>query len=86
MRRMRGADDQTRTIYDRHGEEGLKQHEAQKQGGGRNPHDLFSRFFGGGGGQDAQRGPGLITNLEVSLADMYTGRTVEVSIPARETS
>ena len=25
-----------------------------------------------------QRGPGLLTNLEVSLADMYMGRTVEV--------
>jgi DnaJ-related protein SCJ1 len=71
---------QTRKIYDRHGEEGLKQHEARKQGGGHQ--DPFSRFFGGGGGgQQEQRGPGMLTNLEVSLADMYTGRTVEVSNP-----
>lgn len=68
----------TRNIYDRHGEEGLKQHEARKQGGGQDP---FARFFGGGGGgQQEQRGPGMLTNLEVSLADMYTGRTVEVGI------
>jgi len=56
----------------------LKQHEARKQGGGQDP---FARFFGGGGGgQQEQRGPGMLTNLEVSLADMYTGRTVEVGI------
>jgi DnaJ-related protein SCJ1 len=71
-------DRQTRKIYDRHGEEGLKQHEARKQGGG-HPNDPFARFFGGGGQQQEQRGPGMLTNLEVSLADMYTGRTVEVS-------
>jgi DnaJ-related protein SCJ1 len=71
-------DRQTRKIYDRHGEEGLKQHEARKQGGGHS-NDPFARFFGGGGQQQEQRGPGMLTNLEVSLADMYTGRTVEVS-------
>jgi hypothetical protein len=32
----------------------------------------------GGGGQQENKGPGLITNLEVALADMYTGRTIEV--------
>ncbi|KAK8844597.1 hypothetical protein IAR55_006444 [Kwoniella newhampshirensis] len=75
------SETETRTIYDRHGEEGLKQHEAQKQGGG--PQDMFARFFGQGGGQQEQRGPGLLTNLEVSLADMYTGRTVEFQIPRK---
>lgn len=38
------TDDEKRRIYDRHGEKGLEQHEAQKQGGG-NP---FAQFFGGG--------------------------------------
>lgn len=33
------------------------------------------------GGNNVQKGPSMITNLEVSLADMYTGRTVEVSSP-----
>ncbi|WVF66346.1 hypothetical protein IAT40_001086 [Kwoniella sp. CBS 6097] len=73
------SDSETKGIYDRHGEEGLKQHEAKKQGGG---HDPFARFFGGGGQQE-QKGPGLLTNLEVSLADMYTGRTVEFQIPRK---
>jgi hypothetical protein len=27
-----------------------------------------------------QRGPGLLTNLEVDLADMYAGRTVEARL------
>jgi DnaJ-class molecular chaperone len=35
------------------------------------------------GGNDVQKGPSMITNLEVSLADMYTGRTVEVSLSSR---
>ncbi|KAI9633139.1 uncharacterized protein MKK02DRAFT_39117 [Dioszegia hungarica] len=73
------SDDERRKIYDRHGEEGLKQHEAQKQAGRNDP---FARFFGGGG-NEVQRGPGMITNLEVSLADMYTGRTVEFQIPRK---
>lgn len=75
------SDSEARGIYDRHGEEGLKQHEARKQGGG-NPNDLFARFFGGGGGGGGgeQRGPGMLTQLEVDLADMYTGRTAEVSL------
>ncbi|WVO13544.1 hypothetical protein L204_101165 [Cryptococcus depauperatus] len=73
------SDSETRSIYDRHGEQGLKQHEAQKAGGNQDP---FARFFGGGAPQE-QRGPGMITNLEVSLADMYTGRNVEFQIPRR---
>ncbi|ODN75494.1 hypothetical protein L202_06625 [Cryptococcus amylolentus CBS 6039] len=73
------SDSEKRSIYDKHGEEGLKQHEAQKAGGAQDP---FARFFGGGGVQE-QRGPGMITNLEVSLNDMYTGRTVEFQIPRR---
>ncbi|WVQ85189.1 hypothetical protein IAT38_007354 [Cryptococcus sp. DSM 104549] len=74
------SDSERRTIYDRHGEEGLKQHDAQKAGGNQDP---FARFFGGGGAREAQRGPGLLTNLEVSLGDMYTGRTVEFQIPRK---
>ncbi|WVR03272.1 hypothetical protein IAU60_000263 [Kwoniella sp. DSM 27419] len=72
------SDAEKRGIYDKRGEEGLKQHEAQKGA----PQDPFARFFGGGAPQE-QRGPGLITNLEVTLADMYTGRTVEFQIPRR---
>ncbi|WWC67101.1 uncharacterized protein I206_101008 [Kwoniella pini CBS 10737] len=73
------SDSEKRGIYDRHGQKGLEQHEAQKQAGSQDP---FARFFGGGAPQE-NRGPGLITNLEVSLADMYTGRTVEFQIPRK---
>ncbi len=39
---------QSRSVYDRYGHDGLKQHEAQKSGGGghHNPFDVFSQFFG----------------------------------------
>ncbi|KAL7422753.1 DnaJ-related protein scj1 [Cryptotrichosporon argae] len=76
------SDSETRAIYDRAGDEGLKRHEAQKQGSGGHPNDIFARFFGGGQQQE-HRGPSIMTNLEVSLADMYTGRTVEFAIPRR---
>lgn len=33
------------------------------------------------GAAQEQKGPGLITNVEVSLADLYTGRTLEVRSP-----
>ncbi|RXK42649.1 chaperone DnaJ [Tremella mesenterica] len=77
------SDTETRTIYDRHGDAGLKQHEAQKQGGGRNPHDVFAHFFGGGGPAQEQKGPSMLTNVEVNLADMYTGRNLEFQVPRK---
>jgi hypothetical protein len=40
--------------------------------------DTVIELIVGGGGQQENKGPGLITNLEVALADMYTGRTIEV--------
>lgn len=59
---------QKRAIYDRHGEEGLKQHE-----GGRNapdPFSMFSNFFGGGHHEQSRKGQTMLTEFEVSLADM----------------
>jgi DnaJ-related protein SCJ1 len=93
------SDEETRSIYDRYGAEGLKQHEAQKQGGGmhHNPFDMFSQFFGesfhidkravsdaplGGQRQQEKRGPSMLTQIEVDLADMYMGKHVEVSLLA----
>lgn len=37
-------DPEKRQIYDRHGEEGLKQHDAQGGGGGGGPQDIFSQY------------------------------------------
>lgn len=46
------SDEKKRKIYDRYGEEGLKQHESGGGGGGGgfDPSSIFRQFFGGGGG------------------------------------
>ncbi|KEP52262.1 chaperone protein DnaJ [Rhizoctonia solani 123E] len=74
------SDSEKRAIYDRHGEEGLKQHEA-----GRNapdPFNMFSNFFGGQQEQ-SRKGPTMLTEFEVSLADMYSGNHVGFRIKKR---
>ncbi|CAE6500288.1 unnamed protein product [Rhizoctonia solani] len=74
------SDSEKRAIYDRHGEEGLKQHEA-----GRNapdPFSMFSNFFGGHQEQ-SRKGPTMLTEFEVSLADMYSGNHVGFRIKKR---
>ncbi|KIP08208.1 hypothetical protein PHLGIDRAFT_127140 [Phlebiopsis gigantea 11061_1 CR5-6] len=74
------SDSTKRQIYDRHGEEGLKAHE----GGGQhhaNPFDMFQNFFGGGHpGQQTRRGPTSVSEMEVSLADMYTGSSIDFMV------
>lgn len=56
----------------------MKRHEERKAAGA---HDPFAQFFGGG--REAPRGPSVHLNLEVQLADMYAGRTVEFQMPRR---
>lgn len=73
-----------KSIYDKHGIEGLKGSEGG--GGGFNPFEMFEQMMGGGmgamfgmgGGDD--RVPDLRTGLRVSMADLYTGKTVEQEI------
>merc|ERR1711976_1097299 len=72
------SDKEKREIYDKHGEEGLKQ-----QGGFSDPFDSFSSFFGdfgfgfGGGGRNQEReipkGGDVVMNLDVTLEELYTG-------------
>ena len=72
------GDPEKRKIYDQHGEEGLKQHQAN---GGRqqNPFDIFSMFgFGGGGQNQEARTPDVTLPLQVTLKDLYLGRVTEV--------
>lgn len=82
------TDEDKKEIYDRHGEEGLKQHE-QRGGGGGGGHpmdDIFSQFgfnpFGnrGGGRQrdDQQRTPSIEMPLHLSLKQLYLGETIDV--------
>ena len=88
------SDSDKRSIYDRYGEEGLKQ---QGGGGGQrggDPFDIFNSFFGGGGGggfqfnfggggqQDQEpetpKGQDLVIDLECTLQDLYVGRSFKI--------
>lgn len=76
--------EETRQIYDRHGEEGLKQHEQRSNGGGGGGFDPFEQFFGFGGQgrqrrEEEQRTPNMDVPLELTLEQMYSGATFEVS-------
>ena len=53
-----------RELYDKHGEQGIKEGGAGGGGGGfHSPTDLFDMFFGGGGGGRGHRGPRRTKNL-----------------------
>ena len=83
------SDAEKRQIYDRHGEEGVKQHAAQggHGGGGFGGGDIFSQFFGhgfggfGGGPQEPEtpKGDSLVIDLDVSIRDLYLGRIIRVA-------
>ena len=84
------SDADKRNIYDKYGEEGLKQQGAG--GGGQrggDPFDIFSSFFGGGfgfgfggGGQEQEpetpKGENVVIDLECTLEDLYVGRVLDV--------
>lgn len=79
------SDKEKRQIYDRYGEEGLKQHAAsggRGGGGGVNINDIFSSFFGGGAAEEEEervaKGDDVIVELEASLEDLYMGGTLKV--------
>jgi DnaJ-class molecular chaperone len=73
------SDTEKRRIYDRDGEDGLKNNGQQQQGGFGN--DIFSRFFGGGRQRETDsRGPDITINLPVTLEDIYTGNMLEIGI------
>lgn len=78
------TNEEKKQIYDRHGEEGLKQHESrQGQGGGHGGFDdIFSHFgFGGGGGgrrQREQSTPNVNVPLRVTMKQLYLGDIIEV--------
>ncbi|XVF32867.1 hypothetical protein REPUB_Repub17cG0119800 [Reevesia pubescens] len=78
------SDSEKRGIYDRYGEEGLKQHAASggRGGGmGANIQDIFSQFFGGGPAEEEERivkGDDVIVELDATLEDLYMGGTLKV--------
>ncbi|QUC23365.1 uncharacterized protein UV8b_07606 [Ustilaginoidea virens] len=73
------SDAETRKIYDRHGHEAVKQH--KNGGGGHDPFDLFSKFFGGHGhfgrASGEPRGHNVEVKVGISLRDFYNGATSE---------
>lgn len=84
------SDEEKKTIYDRHGEEALKQHE-QRQGGpggggGGDPFgDIFSHFFGHGHGGGRSGGHGNVPRtddvnvpLRLDLSQLYKGATFDL--------
>lgn len=79
------TDEKKRQIYDKYGKEGLKE-------GGFQAHsaeDIFSQFFGGGGfssffGGGGNRGPkrteNIMHELQVTLEDLYKGKTSKLAV------
>ncbi|XP_031099382.1 dnaJ protein ERDJ3B [Ipomoea triloba] len=78
------SDSEKRNIYDRYGEEGLKQHTASGggRGAGMNIQDIFSSFFGGGSMEEEEekiaKGDDVIIDLDASLEDLYMGGSQKV--------
>ncbi|KAK2960920.1 putative Chaperone protein DnaJ [Blattamonas nauphoetae] len=75
-------DEKKRSIYDKHGEDGLK------EGGGMEFHDaggLFEElfgggFFGGGGRRGPRKADDVVHHLQMSLEDLYTGKTKKLAL------
>ncbi|CAI2174545.1 14426_t:CDS:2 [Funneliformis geosporum] len=77
------SDDEKRDIYDKYGEEGLKQR-SQGGSGFHNPFDIFASFFGTGHfghhQQSERQGPSITMEIEVELKELYLGAQVEVDV------
>ncbi|KAG0056685.1 DnaJ- protein scj1 [Gryganskiella cystojenkinii] len=77
------SDKDKKAIYDRYGEEGLKQQQGQGGGGFHDPFDIFAQFFGGGSRQhqhEERRGPEMRLELEVTLEELYVGKSIEIEV------
>lgn len=74
------SDSQKREVYDRYGEEGIK--EGGGGGGGmHNPMDIFNMFFGGGGTREREtKAKDTIHTLSVSLEQIYKGATRKMKL------
>lgn len=74
------SDEKKRDIYNKYGEEGLKNGDS---GGFHDPFDIFAQFsrgFGGFGRQEREKkGPEVTIPLEVELQDVFLGKVIEVN-------
>ncbi|KAJ1955979.1 DnaJ- protein scj1 [Linderina pennispora] len=81
------SDSEKREIYNRYGEEGLK-NQGAGNGGFHDPFDIFAQFFGGhvkfdrrgGGGRAKPRGPDVHIHVPVTLLELYAGAEIDVDI------
>lgn len=76
------SDREKRELYDRHGEDGLKE-------GGGHPHgmdDLLGGLFGGGGGRGGRgptgpkKGKPVMHPLKCTLEEIYAGKTTKIAV------
>uniref|UniRef100_A0A7S3VIA0 J domain-containing protein n=1 Tax=Dunaliella tertiolecta TaxID=3047 RepID=A0A7S3VIA0_DUNTE len=84
------VDPEQRKIYDRYGEEGVKEHAGQKASGRQPGGNIFDMFFGGGGfggfggfgmgdeEEEELKGHTINIDLYVTLKDLYIGRELKV--------
>lgn len=71
------SDPEKRKNYDQYGEKGLD----GAGGGGADPSDIFSAFFGGGRRQQGEPKPkDIVHELPVALDSFYNGKTVKLAI------
>jgi DnaJ family protein A protein 2 len=74
------SDEKKREIYDKYGEEGLK--EGGAGGGGMD--DILSQMFGMGGGRQRDQGPKKMKPfkhpLKVTLEDIYNGKKTKIAV------
>ncbi|RWW47610.1 hypothetical protein BHE74_00046383 [Ensete ventricosum] len=79
------SDSEKRKIYDRYGEEGLKQYAGGGgRGSGMNIQDIFNSFFGNGQNDEEEevtpKGDDVVVELDATLEDLYMGGTLKVII------
>jgi len=76
------SDAKKRDLYDKVGEQGLKEG-GGGEGGFSSPMDIFDMFFGGGGGRRGRKenkGKDVIHQLSVPLEDLYNGSTRKLAL------
>ncbi|KAL6765851.1 ER DnaJ-like protein 1 [Haematococcus lacustris] len=77
------SDSEKRSIYDRHGEEGLRQFAGQQSQEAQSGGSIFDFFFGQQGMHNdedrVQKGHTVTIDLHVTLADLYVGKEMKVT-------
>ena len=72
-------DNKKRRLYDRGGMDAVNRAQHEGEGGGMDPFDIFSQFFGGGGNRNKRRNQADDIKIKVrtTLKDLYMGKEYE---------